>query len=114
MICQALAAGALVFVVWRCVGVVTDRTFVQQEQIVLSGAGASWWLPQKAAAFIEKGHLPTELFWTFNLSRYLRWGVGPGYKGFVDGRYPPFGDRILAEQPRLTSLGLYSDAWKQA
>ena len=114
MICQALAAGALVFVVWRSIGVVTDRTFVQQEQIVLSGAGASWWLPQKAAAFIEQEHLPTELFSTFNLSSYLSWRLGPGYRDFADGRYLPFGDRIVAEQLRLTSLGLDSDAWKQA
>jgi tetratricopeptide (TPR) repeat protein len=114
MICQVVAAGALVFVVWRCVDVVTDRTFIQQEQIVLYGAGASWWLPQKAAAFVEQEHLPTELFSTFNLSSYLTWRLGPHYRDFADGRYLPFGDRIVAEQLRLTSLPLDSDAWKQA
>ena len=114
MICQVVAAGALVFVVWRCVDVVTDRTFIQQEQIVLYGAGASWWLPQKAAAFVEQKHLPTELFSTFNLSSYLTWRLGPHYRDFADGRYLPFGDRIVAEQLRLTSLPLDSDAWKQA
>ena len=114
MICQVVAAGALVFVVWRGVDLVTDRTFLQQEQIVLYGAGASWWLPQKAAAFVEQEHLPTELFSTFNLSSYLTWRLGPHYRDFADGRYLPFGDRIVAEQLRLTSLPLDSDAWKQA
>ena len=114
IICQVVAAGALVFVVWRCVDVLTDRTSLQGEQIVLSGAGASWWLPEKAAAFVEQERLPTELFSTFNLSSYLTWRLGPYYRDFADGRYLPFGDRIVAEQLRLTSLPLDSDAWKQA
>jgi hypothetical protein len=67
----AIALAALV--TWRAAAIISDRTSLQEEQITLFGAGASWWLPQEAGSFIEKNHLPTELFSTFNLSSYLTW-----------------------------------------
>lgn len=104
----------LSFVAWRCHDVATDRTSLREDRITLFGAGASWWLPQEAAAFIEKNHLPTELFSTFNLSSYLTWRLGPHYRDFGDGRYLPFGDRIVSEQLKLTHLPLDSEEWNQA
>jgi tetratricopeptide (TPR) repeat protein len=104
----------LSLVVWRCYGLVTDRTSLREDRITLFGAGASWWLPQDAAAFIEKNHLPPELFSTFNLSSYLTWRLGPHYRDFADGRYLPFGDRIVSEQLKLTHLPLDSEEWNQA
>lgn len=111
---KAGVLAVVVFVVWRCIDVVTDRTAIREGQITLFGAGASWWLPQAAAAFVEQNHLPTELFSTFNLSSYLAWRLGPHYRNFADGRYLPFGDRIISEQLRLTALPLDSIAWRQA
>lgn len=108
-----VAAISLV-VAWRCSDIVTDRSAVREGQVTLFGAGASWWLPQEAANFVEEKHLPTELFSTFNLSSYLTWRLGPHYRDFADGRYFPFGDRIVSEQLRLASLPLDSDAWSQA
>lgn len=105
---------AIIFVAWRCDDIVADRTSLREDQITLFGAGASWWLPQDAAAFIEAHHLPTELFSTFNLSSYLTWRLGPHYRDFADGRYLPFGDRIVSEQMRLSSLPLDSSEWSRA
>lgn len=104
----------LSFVAWRCYDVATDRTSLLEDRITLFGAGASWWLPQDAAAFVEKNHLPTELFSTFNLSSYLTWRLGPYYRDFADGRYLPFGDRLVSEQLKLAHLPLDSAEWNQA
>jgi tetratricopeptide (TPR) repeat protein len=110
-----MAAIAVVLAVaWRCAGVVTDRTSLQEGQITLFGAGASWWLPAEAAAFVERNQLPAEVFSTFNLSSYLTWRLGPRYRDFADGRYLPFGDRIVSEQLRLTSLPIDSEDWQRA
>lgn len=107
-------AVAIAFVTWRCVNVVTDRTALRDRQVTLFGAGPSWWMPQRAADFIEQNHLPAELFSNFNLSSYLTWRLGPKYRDFADGRYLPFGDRIITQQMQLTSAPLDSKAWKDA
>ena len=103
----ALVAG----VAWCCAGIVTGRTALRDRQLTLFGAGASWWLPQVAAAFVEQHGLPHQLFAPFNLSSYLTWRLGPGYRDFADGRYLPFGDALIAEQLRLTAQPLDSAVW---
>jgi hypothetical protein len=105
---------SLLFVGWRCTDIVTDRTSLREEQITLFGAGPSWWLPQQAADFIDRNHLPTQLFSTFNLSSYLSWRLGTRYPDFADGRYPPFGDELVAEQFQLATLPLDGPEWQQA
>jgi hypothetical protein len=109
----ALCALSLLFAV-RCADIVRDRTSVREGQITLFGAGASWWLPQQAAAFVEEKHLPTELFASFNLSSYAVGRLGPRYRDFADGRYFPFGDRLIGEQLRLAGEPLDSEAWREA
>jgi tetratricopeptide (TPR) repeat protein len=104
----------LLLVAVRCADIVRDRTSVREGQITLFGAGVSWWLPQQAAAFVEEKHLPTELFASFNLSSYTVGRLGPRYRDFADGRYFPFGDRLIGEQMRLTAEPLDNEAWTEA
>ena len=109
-----VALAALILVTVRCVNIVSDRSYLHEDQITVFGRGASWWLPEQAAAFIEQHHLPTELFASFNLSSYVVGRLGPHYRDFADGRYLPFGDRIVAEQLHLAALPLDSDEWSKA
>jgi tetratricopeptide (TPR) repeat protein len=104
----------LLLVAFRCADIVRDRTSVREGQISLFGAGVSWWLPQQAAAFVEEKHLPTELFASFNLSSYAVGRLGPRYRDFADGRYFPFGDRLVGEQLRLAAEPLDNEAWTEA
>jgi tetratricopeptide (TPR) repeat protein len=109
ILCAAMAA----IIVVLSYGIVTNRTVVREDQIVTFGTGASWWIPQRAADFIEEHHLPGELFASFNLSSYIA-GRFPQYKDFADGRYLPFRNGLVAEQLRLTALPLDSSTWSAA
>ncbi len=104
----------VMFVAWRSFEIVTDRAALEERQVTLFGTGASWWLPQRAAAFVEQQALPGQLFSSFNLGSYLTWRLGPRYKDFGDGRYLPFGDKLVSEQMRLASLPLDSEEWDKA
>jgi Tfp pilus assembly protein PilF len=108
-----LCGFTLAIVAVRSFGIITNRAAVREDQIVTFGVGPSWWIPQKAADFIEKHHLPGELFASFNLSSYVA-GRLPQYKDFADGRYLPFRNGIVAEQLSLTALPLDSSAWSTA
>jgi tetratricopeptide (TPR) repeat protein len=105
-------AGTLVLL--RCTDLATNRFYLSAGQYALFGAGASWWLPERATTFLVDKHLPREVFSTFNLSSYLVWRLGEKYPDFGDGRYLPFGDDVLSEQRALARQPLDSPAWEQA
>jgi len=98
----------------RCFDLVTNRTYLTSGEITLFGAGPSWWLPEKATAFLLQNHLPGNVFSEFNLSSYLLWRTGEQYPDFADGRYVPFGERIIEAQRTLTALPLDAPQWTQA
>jgi len=110
----ATVLAALVFVTIRCVDIVTNRLSVREDQITSFGSGPSWWIPERAADFIEEHSLPTQLFTSFNLGSYVTNRLGSHYRDFADGRYIPFGDQLVSEQLRLSSLPLDSSAWSEA
>ena len=101
-------------VIVRSVDLVTNRFYIADGQLVLFGAGPSWWLPERAASFLVDRHLPREVFSTFNLSSYLVWKLGDEYPDFDDGRYIPFGDRLFYEQRALARTPLDSPEWDKA
>ena len=115
---RAMRVGAVVLmaglVTVRSMDLVTNRFYIAEGQLVLFGAGPSWWLPEQAASFLVKQHLPREVFSTFNLSSYLVWKLGADYRDFDDGRYIPFGDRLFYEQRALTREPLDSPEWDKA
>jgi hypothetical protein len=54
-------SAALVLCLLTCVRIadlVTNRTYAATSNATLFGAGESWWFPERAAAFIEREHLP--------------------------------------------------------
>ena len=111
----ALSAAILtLFVGLRIADLVSDRYYVDSGHLSLFGTGPSWWYPERAAAFLEREHLPGNIFHDYNLGGYLTWRIGPQYADFVDGRYIPFGQELFDEQRLLMSLGPDSAEWKQA
>jgi tetratricopeptide (TPR) repeat protein len=93
---------------------VSNRYYLDSEQLALFGTGASWWYPERAAAFVEREHLPRNIFHDYGQGGYLAWRIGPQYPDFVDGRYIPFGKELFAEQMQLMSALPDSAEWKNA
>ncbi|HTT34167.1 MAG TPA: tetratricopeptide repeat protein [Methylomirabilota bacterium] len=98
----------------RVVDLVSDRYYLDSEQLSLFGTGASWWYPERAASFLERERLPRNLFHDYGQGGYLTWRVGAEYPDFVDGRYIPFGKDLFAEQTNLMSALPDSVEWKHA
>jgi tetratricopeptide (TPR) repeat protein len=103
-----------VLVAVRSFDLITNRTYLALGDVTLFGPGASWWLPEKATKFLLQSHLPAQVFSSFNLGSYLVWRLGDRYPDFADGRYVPFGERLIEQQRVLTSLPLDSAEWTQA
>jgi len=55
------------------------------------------WMPVAEADFIKKNHLPGPLFNDFLSGGYLIWSLYPEYKVFIDPRYGPYSDEVLAD-----------------
>jgi tetratricopeptide (TPR) repeat protein len=112
---EILGAAVLVFLaVLRGADLVSNRYYLDSEQLALFGTGASWWYPERAAAFVEREHLPRNVFHDYGQGGYLAWRIGLQYPDFVDGRYIPFGKELFAEQMQLMSALPDSAEWKQA
>ncbi len=77
------------------------------------GTGLTWWAPERAAEFIEREHLPPELFNTYNVGGYVVWRLGPEYLDYVDGRAIPFGPGIFRHQDELMQSSLDSEVWRR-
>jgi tetratricopeptide (TPR) repeat protein len=109
-----ISATLIIFVGLRITDLITDRYYIDAGQLALFGTGPSWWFPERATAFLMRETLPGNVFHDFGLGGYLTWRIGPQYPDFVDGRYVPFGDKLLSEQRLLASLGPDSPEWQQA
>ncbi|HKN16431.1 MAG TPA: tetratricopeptide repeat protein [Candidatus Sulfotelmatobacter sp.] len=74
------------------------------------GTGESWWFPERAAAFIQREHLPGNIFHPYNLGGFAAWRLGPTYGDFIDGR--GVSSTVWAEQKNLLSSSLDSPVWE--
>ena len=70
----------------RMADLATSRFYQTSECMSRFGTGESWWYPERAMSFIQKGQVPGNLFTTFELSGFAAWRLGPAYPDFVDGR----------------------------
>ena len=98
----ALAAGLtallVALVAVRCFDLVSNRYYLGTIEESTFGAGLGWWFPQRAADFIEREKLPSEVFNTYTQGGYLSWRLAPERRDYIDGRGIPFGtDRIERE-----------------
>lgn len=112
---EILGVAVLAFLaILRGTDLVSNCYYLDSEQLALFGTGASWWYPERAAAFVEQEHLPRNIFHDYAQGGYLVWRIGPEYPDFVDGRYIPFGKELFTEQMQLMSAQPDSAEWKEA
>jgi len=111
---SALAASALAMVaalaVLRSADVVRNYRNHSSSRF---GTGLSWWLPERATAFIELEKLPDEIFNTYNVGGYLVWRLGPRHRDYLDGRAVPFGPDIFHHQAELLQSSPDSELWQR-
>ena len=112
-VASALLVVATVVGAIRISDVVTDRVHLANGELVTFGMGPSWALPESAATFVVRNHLPAQIFNTYDLGGFLMWKIGPEYQVYLDGRAVPFGNEFLARQGELLRSGPDSQQWKQ-
>ena len=76
------------------------------------GTGLSWWYPERAMAFIEREHLPGNVFSSLVLGGYQVWRL-PQYPDYIDGRGRPFSGEIFDAHLDLSLNGPESTVWRQ-
>ncbi|MGA3055294.1 MAG: hypothetical protein ABSD63_13880 [Candidatus Korobacteraceae bacterium] len=104
-----LAALALL----RSFDLVTNRHYVRVVDESTFGAGLGWWFPERAAQFIEREHLPGEIFNTYDEGSYLTWKLGPERRDYIDGRDTLFGIPRMHQAGQLLQLSPDSETWQQ-
>lgn len=72
----------------RIADLISSRAYIvaDPETAIQFGPGESWWFPERAAAFIQREHLPGNIFQDYNLGGFTAWRLGPAYGDFIDGR----------------------------
>ncbi|MGC2111240.1 MAG: tetratricopeptide repeat protein [Candidatus Korobacteraceae bacterium] len=101
---------ALTFV--RCFDLVTNRYYLRTIEESTFGAGLGWWFPQRAADFIEREHLPGELFNIYTEGGYVSWRLGPQRRDYMDGRGIPFGLERIQHEIELRQSPPDSELWQ--
>ncbi len=94
----------------RCADLISNRSYITTAEVSLFGAEPSWVYPQRAAEFVRREHLPTNLFNEFNVGSYLTWAL-PEYPVYSDNRGIPFGLQLLFHQRWLMQQPPDSEAW---
>jgi tetratricopeptide (TPR) repeat protein len=110
----AIIALFIVFAGVRSYDLVSNRYYLESGQLYFFGPGESWWFPERAMNFLEREHLPVNLFHDYNVGGFLPWRVGPQYPDFADGRFIPFAGAVFAEQKFLLATSPNSPAWREA
>ena len=109
----ALVALFAAFAGVRSYDLVSNRYYVESGQLHFFGAGESWWFPERAMDFLEKEHLPANLFHSYAMGGFLNWRVGERYPGFADGRFIPFAGTLFSEQNELSAAPPDSALWQK-
>jgi Flp pilus assembly protein TadD len=112
-IAYALCFVILVLAGMRSFDLVSNRYYLNKETTEAFGTGLSWWFPERAAAFVEREHLPGNIFNVWSLGGYLAWRL-PQYPDFIDGRGKPFTKKVFSAAIALPSEVSDSAAWQQA
>lgn len=96
----------------RVTDLISNRSYIEQTSIAQFGPGESWWFPERAAAFIEREHLPGNIFQGYVLGGFTAWRLGPAYSDFIDGRFDHLAPAVVAEQQALVTASVDSSLWK--
>lgn len=98
---------------FRVYDLVSNRFYLNKEMPEVFGSGLSWWYPERATAFIEREHLPGNLFNVWSLGGYLAWRL-PQYPDFIDSRGRPFSQEVFSAALDLPAQDPDSAAWLAA
>lgn len=104
--CFAILAGVGIY------DLSSNRYYLNNEPSVF-GTGLSWWYPERALAFVEKEHLPGNIFNNSVLGGYLAWRV-PEYPIFIDSRRRPFTGEVAVTDAELPAESPESPSWARA
>lgn len=112
-IATALTASLILLASVRCFDLVTNRYYLGTVEESTFGAGLGWWFPQRAAAFIEREHLPGEVFNIYTQGGYVAWRLGPERRDYMDGRGIPFGVDGIERELQLRQSPPDSAIWEE-
>ena len=96
----------------RAVDLISNRFYHSQTSMSQFGAGESWWFPERAAEFIQREHLPGNLFQTYELGGFTTWRLGPQYGDYIDGRFDHLAPAVMIEAQNLIASPPDSPLWK--
>jgi hypothetical protein len=97
----------------RSTDLVSNRTYLASTDLGSFGTGLSWWFPERAAAFVEREHLPGQIFNSYNEGGYLTWRLGPTYRDYIDGRVLPFGAKLAERNSALMATPPDVPEWQR-
>jgi len=96
----------------RIADLISSRPYIEGVTTTQFGPGESWWFPERAVAFIEREHLPGNVFQGYVLGGFTAWRLGPAYRDFVDGRFDHLAPAVVTEEQNLISSPFDSSLWK--
>jgi Tfp pilus assembly protein PilF len=109
LVTLTLTALALV----RSGDLISNRYYMRSTQLSLFGAGLSWWYPERAVEFLQREHLPGNVFNGYSLGGFLTWRLYPDYRDYIDSRALPFGPQLFFRSYDLSAEPPDSPAWQQ-
>jgi tetratricopeptide (TPR) repeat protein len=89
----------------------SNRYYMSTPRISYFGPGESSWFPERAAAFLLREHLPSNIFNDYNSGGFLTWALSPTYLDYIDGRSVPFGAELYMRSQNLIRAPLDSALW---
>ena len=107
------AAFLVLFLGFRVSGLVTNKYYRQGANLISFGTGLSPWFPERATAFIEREHLPGNIFGSVSEGAFVAFRLGPEYKDYIDGRAIPFGTDLMMRSIKLEANSPDSSEWQQ-
>lgn len=109
----ALAGLLVPLAIFRSSDLISNRYYMNAAVRSEFGAGLSWWFPERALDFVEREHLPANVFNGYALGGYMTWRLFPGYRDYIDSRALPFGSELFFRAYDLSVEPPDSPAWQQ-
>ncbi len=97
----------------RSSDLISNRYFMRSTQLSWFGTGLSWWFPERAVEFLQREHLPANVFNGYSLGGFLTWRLFPEYRDYIDSRAIPFGAQLFFRAYDLSVEPPESAAWQQ-
>jgi tetratricopeptide (TPR) repeat protein len=109
-----LTAALCVIAIVHITDYVSNRSYIYFRADSRFGAGESFWLPERAAKFIEQENLPGNVFTTFAVGGFAALRLGPAYPNFIDGRADHLNPPLFLAEQKLESSRPDAPAWQTA